>query len=230
MTNNHLPKLIVILGPTASGKTKLAVELARVFNGEIVSADSRQVYKGMDIGTGKDLDEYDNVPYHLIDICEPTEQFSLAQYQKFAYQAIDDIIMRGKIPFLVGGTGLYIQAVIDGYDLSEIKPNEKLRKKLEKKSLEKLQHLIKKNKIELNKSDFGNKRRLIRILEKIECLKLLPARLVAKRTGRHGNFKNFAAQIRPIPSAMTRLAVLIKFLNSSFSQAIKAISGLAVTR
>lgn len=168
-------KLIVILGPTSCGKTVLAVKLARVFNGEIVSADSRQVYKGMDIGTGKDINEYlirdtrnvirDKVPYHLIDIVSPKSQFSLAKYQKLAYKAIDDIIKRGKVPFLVGGTGLYLQSVIDSYQLTDAKPDKKLQEKLNKKSLKQLQQLANKCNIKLNKSDFNNKRRLIRAIE-----------------------------------------------------------------
>lgn len=166
--SNQKPKLIVILGPTACGKTKLAVKLARLFNGEIVSADSRQVYIGMNIGTGKDLKEYGQIPYHLIDIMSPKKQFSLAEYQKLAYQKIDDIIKRGKTPFLVGGSGLYLQAVIDGYQLSGAKPNFKLRKSLNEKTLNQLQSLIKKYHLKLNESDFNNKRRLIRAIEKYE--------------------------------------------------------------
>jgi len=159
-------KLIVILGPTACGKTKLAVALAKKFNGEIISADSRQVYQGMDIGTGKDLKDYGKIPYHLIDVASPKSQFTLAKYQKLAYQAIDDIIRRGKTPFLVGGTGLYLQAIIDGYILPDAKPNKKLRAELEEKTLKQLQTIAKKYKIELNESDIKNKRRLIRAIEK----------------------------------------------------------------
>ncbi|MBU1131623.1 tRNA (adenosine(37)-N6)-dimethylallyltransferase MiaA [Patescibacteria group bacterium] len=158
-------KLIVILGPTSCGKTSLAVKLAKVFNGEIISADSRQVYKGMDIGAGKDLDEYGNVPYHLIDVASPKSQFSLAEYQKLAYKAIDDIIKRGKTPFLVGGAGLYLSAVIDGYRLSDAKPDKKLREHLNTGTLEQLQKLVAKYKLQLNKSDFNNKRRIIRNIE-----------------------------------------------------------------
>jgi tRNA dimethylallyltransferase len=169
-------KLIVILGPTACGKTKLAVKLAKFLNSEIISADSRQVYKSMDIGTGKDLKEYGNIPYHLIDIISPKKQFTLAQYQKLAYQAIDDIIKRNKMPFLVGGTGLYLQAVIDGYQLSEIKVNQKLRNNLNKKTLKQLQALTKKLKIKLNQSDFNNKRRLIRHIEILKGLSLAKSR------------------------------------------------------
>lgn len=179
MSNNTCgKKVIVILGPTACGKTKLAVKLADFFNGEIVSADSRQVYQGMDIGTGKDLAEYIickkergkikkiNIPYHLIDIINPKKQFNLADYQKLTYKAIDDILKRGKIPFLVGGTGLYLQAITDGLILPEAKPNRKLRKKLEKLSLAQL--LIRLKKLDPKTCeiiDKKNKRRLIRAIE-----------------------------------------------------------------
>jgi len=158
-------KLIVILGPTATGKTKLAVKLAQIFNGEIVSADSRQVYKGMDIGTGKDLADYGRLSYHLIDVASPKKRFSLSQYQKLAYQAIDNIIKRGKTPFLVGGSGLYIQAIVDDYQLADVKPDKKLREHLNMRTLEELQALAKKYKITLNQSDWNNKRRLIRHIE-----------------------------------------------------------------
>lgn len=178
------PKLIIILGPTACGKTKLAVKLAKQFNGEIISADSRQVYKGMDIGTGKDLKEYtirdsclagrqarfaihDKIPYHLINVVSPKKQFSLADYQKQAYQAIDGVLKSKKVPFLVGGTGLYLQSVIDGYQLVNAKPDKKLREKLYKKGLRQLQDIVKKFKIKLNQSDFNNKRRLVRVIEKM---------------------------------------------------------------
>jgi len=161
-------KILVILGPTASGKTKLAVELASKFNGEIVSADSRQVYKGMNIGTGKDLGEY-TVPYHLIDVANPKQRFDLAKYQKMAFKAIDGILKRGKLPILAGGSGLYLQAVIDNYKLSDIKSNLVLRKKLEKLSVDKLFSELKKiapkMAAKINDSDKKNKRRLTRYLE-----------------------------------------------------------------
>jgi len=161
-------KIIVILGPTASGKTSLAVALAEKFNGEIVSADSRQVYRGMDIGTGKDLAEY-SVPYHLIDVASPKSQFDLAKYQRLAFKAIDDILKRGKLPILAGGSGLYLQAVADNYKLSDVKKNLALRKKLEKLSapelFAKLGKLAPKLAAKLNQSDRANQRRLIRYLE-----------------------------------------------------------------
>ncbi len=158
-------KIVIILGPTATGKTKFAVKLAKIFNAEIVSADSRQVYKQMDLGTGKDLEEYQNIPYHLIDIKSPKQQFSLAEFQAKAYRTINKIHHLGKLPLLVGGTGLYLQAIIEGWLLPAVKPDYSLRIALEKNSLSQLQALAKKNKLNLNQSDWRNKRRLIRYLE-----------------------------------------------------------------
>ncbi len=166
-------KIIVILGPTSSGKTGLAVKLAYKFNGEIIGADSRQVYKGMDIGTGKDLDEYNykskNIPYHLIDVVKPMTKFDLAKYQKLATRAIENVLKRGKLPIVVGGTGLYLESIVNNYNLSSAKPDEKLRQKLEKLST---QDLLKKIEAinpdfakKINNSDRKNKRRLIRYIE-----------------------------------------------------------------
>ncbi len=173
---NNKSLVLVILGPTASGKTKLAVSLADKYKGEIVSADSRQVYKGMDIGTGKDLKEYKignkKIPYHLIDEVSPKTNFNLAKYQKKAINAIFDIIKRKKLPILVGGSGLYLQAVVDNYQLSEAKPNKERREYLESLSLNNLYSHLKKLKAKfaqsLNNSDKNNKRRLIRYIEIIE--------------------------------------------------------------
>jgi tRNA dimethylallyltransferase len=124
--------LIVILGPTAVGKTGLAIQMAQVLNGEIVSADSRQIYRYMDIGTAKPTPaEQRTAVHHLIDIVEPDENLSLAQYQRMAYAAIDDIHTRGKLPLLVGGTGQYITAVIEGWSIPEVPPNDTLRAELE---------------------------------------------------------------------------------------------------
>ena len=167
LKNNN--KIIVVLGTTASGKTKLGVDLARKFNGEIISADSRQVYRGMDVGTGKDLDEYKNIPYHLIDVVNPNTKFSLAKYQKLAFGAIDDILKRGKTPIIVGGTGLYLQAVVDNYNLSGARPDKELREKLERKSAGELFLELKKINSKfaerLNESERKNRRRLIRYIE-----------------------------------------------------------------
>ena len=137
-----IKQMITILGPTASGKTSLAVAVARRIDGEIISADSRQVYRRMDIGTGKDLTEYKyetiDVPYHLIDICEPGTKYNLFQYQQDFFDAYNNIIGRGKTPILCGGTGLYIEAVLKGYQLSPVPQDQELRARLEGKSLEEL--------------------------------------------------------------------------------------------
>ncbi len=171
-------KLITILGPTASGKSSLGIALAQEFAGEIVSADSRQVYRGMDIGSGKVTPkEQSQVPHHLLDIIEPTADFSLAHYQEAAFKAIDDIIARGKLPFLVGGTALYIYSVIDNYDLTAVGANLNRRKELEKLSIEELQSILTPSSARrgkgvvpvLNDSDMKTPRRLIRAIEKLEA-------------------------------------------------------------
>ena len=172
----HKSKVLVILGPTASGKTSLAVNLAYKFNGEIVSADSRQVYRGMDIGTGKDLKEYvvkgKKIPYHLIDVVNPNDDFNLAKYQKLAGEAIAKILARGRLPIIVGGTGLYLQALVDGYQLVDRAPETKRRQELEALSLAELYDLLERRKPEfahnLNNSDRNNPRRLVRYLEIME--------------------------------------------------------------
>ncbi|MFC1686468.1 tRNA (adenosine(37)-N6)-dimethylallyltransferase MiaA [Patescibacteria group bacterium] len=155
-------KLVVILGPTAAGKTGLGKKLIGDFNGEIISADSRQVYKGLDIGTAKDK----KVPQFLIDFKEPNEKFDLSEYQKLASQKLKEIWQRGNLPFLVGGTGLYISAVVDGYILPGDQSDPKLRNELESKSLSQLQEQLKKlDLVTYEKIDIQNKRRMIRALE-----------------------------------------------------------------
>ena len=137
-----MKQMITILGPTASGKTPLAAALAKEIGGEIISADSRQVYRRMDIGTGKDLADYDGVPYHLIDICEPGTKYNLFQYQQDFFDAYNNIIGKGKSPILCGGTGLYIEAVLKGYKLSPVPQNQELRDRLEGKSLTELTQIL----------------------------------------------------------------------------------------
>ncbi len=160
-------KLLVIVGPNASGKSDLAVKLAKKFNGEVVSADSRQVYKGMNIGTGKiTKKEMQGIPHHLLDIASPKRRFSVAQFQKKAIETIKKIQKKGKLPILCGGTGFYIQAVVEGIVIPEVKPDWALRKKLEKKTCEQLYQQLKKLDPRRAKTiDKKNKRRLIRAIE-----------------------------------------------------------------
>ncbi len=160
-------KLIVILGPTASGKTKYAIGMAKEIGGEIISADSRQVYRGMDIGTGKDLNDYIalGVPYHLIDIVEAGTKYDIFKYQRDFAGAYNDITSRSKVPILCGGSGLYIEAVTKGYSLQEVPPNPLLRSQLESKNEEELISLLASLKPLHNKSDFDTKKRLIRAIE-----------------------------------------------------------------
>ena len=165
-----MKRLITILGPTASGKTTLAVALAKRLGGEILSADSRQIYRQMDLGTGKDLSEYDGVPYHLIDICEPGTKYNLFQYQQDFFDAYTDINARGVQPILCGGTGLYIEAVLKGYHLSPVPQNDALRQELEGKSLEELTQMLvalkEKNGTTMhNRTDVGTAQRAIRAIE-----------------------------------------------------------------
>ena len=135
-------KMITILGPTASGKTPVAARLASEIGGEVISADSRQVYRRMDIGTGKDLDDYGGVPYHLIDIVEPGTKYNLFQYQQDFFDVYQQIRSRGAVPVLCGGTGLYIEAVLKGYHLSPVPQNQQLRDALEGKTLAELTEML----------------------------------------------------------------------------------------
>ena len=165
-----MQRMITILGPTASGKTPVAAHLAAEIGGEIISADSRQVYRRMDIGTGKDLADYGKIPYHLIDICEPGTKYNLFEYQQDFFDAYQDIQRRGAVPILCGGTGLYIEAVLKGYKLSPVPQNPVLRSSLEGKSLDELTKML----VELkarngshmhNKTDVDSCQRAIRAIE-----------------------------------------------------------------
>ncbi|KKU27321.1 MAG: tRNA dimethylallyltransferase [Candidatus Magasanikbacteria bacterium GW2011_GWA2_46_17] len=177
--NKTLSKIIVILGPTASGKTDLGVVLAKKFGGEVVSADSRQIYRKMDIATAKPLLDpsfirreneavylVDGVPHYMLDIVDPGEGFSLAEYKRRAIECIYDILERGKLPIIVGGTGLYIWAIVDNLDIPQVAPNKKMRKGFEEKNLDELVELLKKLDPEGAKGvDLQNPRRVIRALE-----------------------------------------------------------------
>ena len=179
-----MKRLLVIVGPTGTGKTNLALDLAKKFNGELISADSRQIYKGMDIGTGKlpgniesrmknsDLEKHDKywlvkgIPVHLYDVITPDERFSVAEYQQLAYKVIDEIHYKHKLPILVGGTGLYIQSVTEGLKIPNVPPNKRLRKNFEVKPLSSLiSELEAVDPRTAEKIDKQNPRRVIRALE-----------------------------------------------------------------
>ena len=163
-----LPKLVVVLGTTACGKSGLGVELARRFDGEIVSADSRQVYRGLDLGTGKVTEEeMGGIPHHMLDVVEPNQPYSVADFQAGAYAAIDGILARGKVPFLVGGTGLYVRAVTEGFTFTDARPDPALRAELEEKTTAELYALLReKTGATLTGGEENNRHRLMRSVEK----------------------------------------------------------------
>ena len=165
--NNY--ELITILGPTASGKTALAAALAARLDTEIISADSRQLYRGMDIGTGKDLADYvvdgKSIPYHLIDICDPGYKYNVFEYQHDFFRVFISLRERGLVPILCGGTGLYIEAVLKGYKLLDVPPNPALRERLREKSLPELEILLASYKVLHNKTDVDSVQRAIRAIE-----------------------------------------------------------------
>ena len=170
INNSKENPLIVVLGPTATGKTKLAVQIADKYSGEIISADSRQVYKGMDIGTGKDLNEYEisnkYIPYHLIDILSPKIDYSVYRFQKEFYNSYNQILINNSFPILCGGTGLYIESILLNYELANVNPDFELREKLQKENHEKLIKKLKLLNTELhNKTDLSSKKRTIRAIE-----------------------------------------------------------------
>lgn len=177
-------EVIAIVGPTASGKSALAVEIARLLGGEVVSADSRQIYKGLDIGTGKvTKKEMRGVPHHLLDVENPKRTMSVVQYERLATRAIKDILKRGKVPIVCGGTGLYVDAVLTNASFPPVSPNKKLRNELEKlgakELFEKLQLL---DPVRSETIDPKNPRRLIRAIEIATALGSVPTRLpVAER-------------------------------------------------
>ncbi|EKE10632.1 MAG: tRNA delta(2)-isopentenylpyrophosphate transferase [uncultured bacterium] len=185
------PKIIVILGPTASGKSATAIRLAKKFNGEVISVDSRQIYRGLDVGSGKILkdslskatDQKDiflseGIRHYMLDIVSPRTNFSAAQFKKKSDRIISDILKRDKLPILCGGTGFWIQAVVDDMIYPEVKPDWKLRKKLEKKSTEKLFAQLKKiDPTRAKNIDSKNKVRLIRAIEICQSLGKVPAKI-----------------------------------------------------
>lgn len=165
MTYNPHSPLITLLGPTASGKTKLAVSLAKKLTGEIISADSRQVYRGMDIGTGKDLDEYQEIPYHLIDILNPSQEYNLFEFSKDFCRSFHEITARQALPFLVGGTGMYLDAVLNRYQLTIAESDKDAQALLESKSDNALRAiLLDLNPSQHNETDLNDRKRLLQAI------------------------------------------------------------------
>ncbi len=177
MINSQKSKIIVILGPTSSGKSSIAIKLAQKFNGEIISADSRQVYRGMDIGTGKVTKEEQALAKHyMLDIISPKTNFSSAQFKKKAEKIIQDILKRGKLPIICGGTGFWIKALVDDVVYPEVKPDWKLREKLGKKTAEELFSMLEKiDPARAKNIDAKNPVRLIRAIEICETLDCVPS-------------------------------------------------------
>ncbi|MFA6353562.1 MAG: tRNA (adenosine(37)-N6)-dimethylallyltransferase MiaA [Candidatus Paceibacterota bacterium] len=181
MVKNNQPKIIVILGQTSAGKSDLSVKIAKKISGEIISADSRQVYKGLDIGTGKiTKKEMRGVPHHLLDVANPKKKFTVVEYQKLAISAMADIVKRNKTPIICGGTGFYIDAVTKGIIFPEVPPNLKLRKVLEKKSVKELFQILKK--LDLRRANNIDKNNKVRLIRAIEILKVLGKVPVVKTT------------------------------------------------
>lgn len=169
-------KCIAIVGPTAVGKSSLAIALARKYNGEIISADSRQVYAGLDIGTGKTtIKEMAGVPHHLLDVVNPKKQYSAAEFQKLGKEKITDILSRGKLPIICGGTGLYVDSLLTNNQFPEVPPNEKLRAKLDTKTTMELFQMLKRLDPRRAKTiDPHNPRRLVRAIEIATALGKVP--------------------------------------------------------
>lgn len=170
------PKILVILGPTATGKSDLAVKIAKQYNGEVISADSRQVYQGLDIGTGKiTKKEMLGIPHHLLDVASPKIKFNAVDWKKLADKTIDDILTRGKLPIICGGTGFYIQSIVEGIVLPEVPPDKNLRKELETKSVDELVLMLKKlDRERIKNIDVKNKVRLVRAIEIATALGSVP--------------------------------------------------------
>ncbi len=188
MANKH--NIITIIGPTASGKTGFAAALAYALDAEIISGDSRQLYRQMDIGTGKDLNEYivegEKIAYHLIDIVDPGIKYNVYAYQQAFVKAFENICSRDKLPILCGGTGMYIEAALQGYQLLEVPPNHALREVLQKFSLSQLEEKLASYKKLHNKTDVDNKRRAIRAIE------------IADYYQQHGELKHVYPELKPL--------------------------------
>lgn len=169
-----MKETVAIIGPTASGKTRKAVALAKHLGGEIISADSRQIYRGMSLGTGKDLEEYDGIPYHLIDICEAGEKYNLHRFLSDFHAAYVDTLKRGNFPIICGGSGMYVENALNGIRMPEVAPNLSLRETLKGKTLEELTQILKGYKTLHNSTDVDTPKRAMRAIEIAEYYRLHP--------------------------------------------------------
>ncbi|NCN52209.1 tRNA (adenosine(37)-N6)-dimethylallyltransferase MiaA [Candidatus Parcubacteria bacterium] len=176
MSDKNKPKIVVIVGPTASGKTSLSIEVAKQFNGEVISADSRQVYRGLDIGSGKVTEEeMDGVPHHLLDVADPKDVYNVTDFVRDGRTAIADILARGKLPIVAGGSFFYVDALLGRVSTPEVPPNQELRKTLEEKSTEELFALLEEQDPRRAADiDKDNPVRLIRALEIVEAIGSVP--------------------------------------------------------
>lgn len=183
MRKTYKPKIIVVIGPTATGKSALAVMLAKKHNGEIISADSRQVYKGLNIGSGKiTKSDMAGIPHFMLDVANPKNRFTVAEYQTLALKQIENIIARGKMPIICGGSGFYVEALIEGVVFPDVPPNAKLRKQLEKKPANTLLKMLDSlDPSRARKIDPNNERRLIRAIEIATTLRKVPEFTRVKR-------------------------------------------------
>jgi len=191
------PKVIVIVGQTATGKSDLAVKLAKKYNGEVISADSRQVYKTLDIGTGKiTKKEMKGVPHHLLDVADPKTKFSVTQYQTLATQALNEITKKGKTPIICGGTGFYIDAVTKGIVFPEVPPNHKLRSQLENKTTEELVKIL--TKLDKSRTKTIDKKNRVRLIRAIEIAKDLGKVPKIKETKSNYKFIKIGLTLPPL--------------------------------
>jgi tRNA dimethylallyltransferase len=235
--------LIVIVGPTGVGKSSLAVRLCEESAGEVISADSRQIYKGMDIGTAKPTaEERRRVPHHLVDLIEPDESFTLVQYQEKAYEAIDEVLSRGRVPFLVGGTGLYVKAVVEGFSVPRAKPNMARRRALLQEARERgaealYARLREVDPVAAARIDLQNVRRVVRALEVYEATGQPISRLQRKEPPPYQIFKmgltmERRALYRRIDERVDRmmevglLEELKRLVEKGYSYDLSAMSGL----
>jgi tRNA dimethylallyltransferase len=198
--------LICVLGPTASGKTRLAVALAKQLNGEIISADSRQIFKGMDIGTGKDLSEYQGVKHHLIDILDAGQTYNVHQFQQDFSLALHDIVARQKVPILCGGTGLYMEAVLQNFEFTGIPIDATLREQLAQKTIEELLQIFQDNaSIYSSKADVSTHKRLIRAIEIAIFLNQNPDFIPPQKNNQSFDYQIFGIEI-PVETRRERIS------------------------